>query len=157
MNRKRSSSTLRLSKRIAWRIRSLISKSDWQRWKSRKIGQDVSSKYRELMMTVWLTRTTWERRRRKKSCRWRSWRWSWSRSFRILKLCRRRHTRSLSVPLKSLPPWWPHTVVNLLQAALHLKCDTAERQWESHATNFAKSYRIFVCRKNHISVSKQLD
>ena len=111
-NRRRSSRASKLNKRTAWRIRSWLSRSDWRSWRLKKTVNAVSNKYRDTTMTASTTRTSCVNRRKKKLCRWKSWRWSWSRSCRTLRLSRRMHTRSLSVHLKNLLPWWHRKGVN---------------------------------------------
>ena len=57
MNRRRSSRTSRLSRKIAWRIRLWISRSDLQPWKSKRIVNDAFKMSRDTTMTAWTTKT----------------------------------------------------------------------------------------------------
>ena len=108
MSRKRSSRALKLSRRTAWRIRSSTSRRGLLRWRSKKTGRGDCNKSSASMTKGSTMRTIFASRRKKKSCRWRSWRWSLSRSSRIRKLSRRMHTKSLSVHWRNLAPWWHH-------------------------------------------------
>ena len=93
-SRKRSSRASRSSKRIVWRIRLWTNRSDWPRWKLKKTAKDACSRCRGRLTIVWTMRNTFASKKRKKSCKWKSSRWSSSRSCRILKPCRRMPTRS---------------------------------------------------------------
>ena len=110
MNRRRSSRTSRSSRKIAWRIRLWISRSDLQPWKSKRIVNDAFRMSKDTTMTAWTTKTTCVVRRRKKWCRWRNLKWSWSRSCRIRRLCRRTLTRSWSAHSRNLLLWWHPTM-----------------------------------------------
>lgn len=123
-SRKRSSRASRLSKRIAWRIRLWTNRSVWLRWRLKKIAKGACSRCRDSMTIAWTTRTTCASRKKKRSCKWKSLRWSLSRNCRILKQCRRTHTRSWSVHLKSHLPWWPRSESrDLLTQATNEWCD----------------------------------
>ena len=107
MSRRRNLIALSTSRKTAWKTRLSTSKSVWLPWRLRKIASVVTSRFARWTKAEWTTKITLELRRRKKLCRWKSWRWSLLRSYRTPKLCRRKPTRSWSVPLRNLQRQWP--------------------------------------------------
>ena len=118
MIRKSATSTSKLSRRTGWRTRLSISKNAWLRWRLKKKGNAECYKFKDstkigLAMKRWLGS-----RKKRKLCRWRSLRWSSSRSSRIPRLFRRRHTKSLRKPSRSQAPWCYRMLRKAWEAAL---------------------------------------
>ena len=112
-SRRRNLIALSMSRKTAWKTRLSTSKSAWLPWRLRKIASVVTSRFARWTKAVWTTKITLEPRRRKKLCRWKSWRWSLLRNYRTPKLYRRKPTKSLSVPLRNLQQQWP-TILRVL-------------------------------------------
>ena len=109
--RRRDTWPSRLNKRTGWRTRLSSSRNTLHQSRLSRTRTAVSTTWRGSTMTRWQARTTWDSKRRRKSCRWRNLRWSWSRSCRTHRLSRRMLTRSWSVPSRSQVPWWTATWV----------------------------------------------
>ena len=105
MIRKSATSTSRLSKRTGWRTRLWINKNAWLVWRSKRRGNVECYKFRDSTKIGLATKRWPGKTRRRKLCRWRSLRWSSSRSSRIPRPFRRRRTKSLRKLSRSLAQW----------------------------------------------------
>lgn len=94
------------NKRIEWRIRSLNSRSTWPKSRLNKRRIEECTMWRSRMKRRSTMRTIRGSRKRTKSCRWRHWKWSLLRSYRIHKLFRRMPTKSLRGLWRSQVLWW---------------------------------------------------
>ena len=117
MIRKSDINTSKLSRKTGWRTKLSISKNVWLPWRLKRRGSAECWTFRD-SMKIGLAMKRWlDNRKKRKLCKWRSLKWSSSRSSRIPKLFRRRRTKSLRKLSRSPVPWCYRMLRKTWQAA----------------------------------------
>jgi len=94
------------SRRIAWRIRLSISRRHLLKWKYKRKRSANLRSASNTSSRKWLRRRLFVVKRKKKSCRWSSWKWSLSKNYRTPRPSKKRPISSWRMPFVNHPPWW---------------------------------------------------